>query len=236
MQRAGSCFLPSQEMAVLGQQTLLQSCQCGSPQISVDSEWLLSSRLFACLFVYNFKYPKIPYVLKQPKTSLARSKSSPIKTHLPAQAAQPTIKGNSCGTAGRETPPSAPASSRGSLMHRTHRRGSTFPPRGQEVFARTRQGLSHAEPNPPVPPTGEGARGRRWRRKAGDRAGDRQGRAEATRPTSAWETGRKGSPGSLRVGSPAGMGGPLRPDRARAGKHTRSLGFPTPVASPRLWQ
>lgn len=116
MQRAGSCFLPSQEMAVLGQQTLLQSCQCGSPQINVDSKWLLSSRLFACLFVYNFKYPKIPYVLKQPKASLARSKSSPIKTHLPAQAAQPTIKGNSCGTAGRETPSSAPASSRGSLM------------------------------------------------------------------------------------------------------------------------
>lgn len=45
---------------------------------------------------------KAQLVLNEPKASLARKKSIPSKTHLPAQAAQPTIKGNSCGTPGRE--------------------------------------------------------------------------------------------------------------------------------------
>lgn len=43
-------------------------------------------------------------------------------------------------------------------------------------------------PNLPVLPKGEGTCGRPWKQKAGDRAGDGQGTAEATKPTTISES------------------------------------------------
>lgn len=106
-----------------------------------------------CLFT-TLTAKKALRVLNQPKAPLARKKSAPSKTHLPAQAAQPTIKGNSCGTPGREITTLAHLSPR--LADVTSRTGlaTLLPPRGAPSFPRELLGLSTVSPTGPARPGG----------------------------------------------------------------------------------